>query len=51
MNPEQAIADGAAEASGLSLEQARALAREAGFDEAGLVALAACDEAPRCGTI
>ncbi len=45
MNPEQAIADGAAEASGLSLEQARALAREAGFDEAGLVALPHADEA------
>jgi epoxyqueuosine reductase len=39
MNPEQASAGDAAAAPGLTLEQARALARGAGFDEAGLVAL------------
>ncbi len=45
MNPEQAGTGGAAAANGLTLERARALARDVGFDEAGLVALPHGDEA------
>jgi epoxyqueuosine reductase len=44
MNPEQTSTGGAA-AGGLTLERARALCRDAGFDEAGLVALPHADEA------